>query len=307
MLKRLKKKWKVGGTQLFLILCVFAITGTTTAFITKQITTWLDLESSSAWFWILKISVLLFGYWALILLISIPFGQFQFFWKYEKKILQRLRLMKPEEAIDNRQLAIGPQDPVDNRQAHNKHIAIFASGAGSNTQNIINYFKNHPSIKVSLIVSNNPTAGVLKIAAKENVAHLLIDKEKFFRGNCYTDELKDNKIDLIVLAGFLWKIPDQLIQVYQRRIINIHPALLPRYGGKGYYGQYVHESVLEAQDTESGITIHYVDEHYDHGDIILQVKCPVIKSDTSESLAARIHELEYSYYPQTIEKLLGNT
>jgi len=293
MFERLQKKWKVGGTQLFLILCVFAITGTATAFLTKQITTWLHLDFSSAWYWILKIVVLVFGYQVLILLVSIPFGQFTFFWKYEKKILRRFGLMKREGTIGNRQWAMG-----------NKHIAIFASGTGSNAQKIIDYFKNHTSIKVELIVSNNSNAGVLKIAAKENIPYLIIDKEKFFRGNGYADELKEKKIDLIVLAGFLWKIPDVLIQAYPRRIINIHPALLPRYGGKGYYGQYVHESVIDSQDNESGITIHYVDEHYDHGDIILQVKCPVLKTDTPETLAVRIHELEYSYYSQIIEKLL---
>jgi len=305
MFERLQKKWKVGSTQLFLILCVFAITGTATAFLTKQITTWLHLETSSVWYWVLKIIVLIFGYQVLILLVSIPFAQFPFFWKYEKKILRRFGLMKREGAMSNRQLAIGNgQWAMGNKQGANKHIAIFASGAGSNAQKIIDYFKNHTSIKVELIVSNNPNAGVLKIAAKENIPYLIIDKEKFFRGNGYADELKEKKIYLIVLAGFLWKIPNVLIQMYPRRIINIHPALLPRYGGKGFYGQYVHESVLDSQDNESGITIHYVDEHYDHGDIILQVKCPVLKTDTPESLAARIHELEYSFYPKTIEKLL---
>jgi formyltetrahydrofolate-dependent phosphoribosylglycinamide formyltransferase len=293
MFERLQKKWKVGGTQLFLIICVFAITGTTTAFLTKQITTWLHLSSSSPWYWLLKIIVLIFGYQVLILIVSIPFGQFPFFWTYEKKILRRFGLM-----AGNKQSA--------NQTLQKKHLAIFASGTGSNAQKIIDYFKNHVSIKVDLIVSNNPNAGVIKIAAKENIPFLLIEKEKFFRGNGYVDELKERKIDLIVLAGFLWKIPDNLINAYRRRIINIHPALLPRYGGKGYYGQYVHESVIDAKDEESGITIHYVDEHYDHGDIILQVKCPVLQTDTAETLAARIHELEYSFYAKTIEKLLND-
>ena len=118
------------------------------------------------------------------------------------------------------------------------------------------------------------------------------------------DELKEKKIDLIVLAGFLWKIPETLIQAFPKRIINIHPALLPKYGGKGMYGNYVHEAVIAGKENESGITIHYVDEHYDNGDVILQVECPVLKGDTAESLAKRIHALEHANYPVVIEELI---
>lgn len=194
-------------------------------------------------------------------------------------------------------------------------IAIFASGAGSNAQKIIKYFSPSdfhaegndfkiPEIVISLIVCNKPDAGVLKIAEANGVPALLIDKEKFFRGNAYVDELKAAGIDFIVLAGFLWKIPDALIAAYRRKIVNIHPALLPKYGGKGMYGAFVHEAVLASGDAESGISIHYVDELYDHGDLIFQARCPVLKDDTPESLARRIHQLEHEHYPRVIEKLI---
>lgn len=185
-----------------------------------------------------------------------------------------------------------------------KHLVIFASGAGSNAQQIINYFKNSAFAKVVLIVCNKPGAGVISIAQKENIPVLMIEKEQFFRGDAYLPEFQKNKTDLIILAGFLWKIPQKLIDVYPRRIINIHPALLPKYGGKGMYGQYVHEAILNAGEMESGITIHYVDEHYDNGDIIFQTACPVLDSDTSETLAHRIHQLEHLHYPLVIEELV---
>ncbi|MGZ3951589.1 MAG: formyltransferase family protein, partial [Flavisolibacter sp.] len=132
----------------------------------------------------------------------------------------------------------------------------------------------------------------------------LIEKERFFKGDGYLPELRSFKTDLIILAGFLWKIPQVLIDAYPKRIINIHPALLPKYGGKGMYGQYVHEAILNAGEIESGITIHYVDEHYDNGDIVFQTACPVLESDSSETLAARIHQLEHLHYPLVIEELL---
>ena len=186
------------------------------------------------------------------------------------------------------------------------HIAIFASGGGSNAQNIIEYFRNSSLAKIALIVSNNQDAGVLNIAEKERIPSLLVEKEKFFRGNAYQDELEEKKIEFIVLAGFLWKIPHPLLKRYPHQIINIHPALLPKHGGKGMHGQRVHEAVIGGKEKESGITIHYIDEHYDHGDIILQVRCPVLENDTPEILAHRIHALEYANYPVIIEELVRN-
>lgn len=184
------------------------------------------------------------------------------------------------------------------------HLAIFASGAGSNAQKIINYFNPANKVaKVVLIVCNNAKAGVLKIAEKENIPSIIIERNKFYEDGLLP-ELKNYKIDFIVLAGFMWKVPAQLIQAYPNKIINIHPALLPKYGGKNMYGNFVHEAVLKAGEKESGITIHYVDEIYDNGKIIFQAKCKVDENETAESLAKKIHALEHSHYPMIIEKIL---
>jgi phosphoribosylglycinamide formyltransferase-1 len=154
-----------------------------------------------------------------------------------------------------------------------------------------------------LIVCNNPKAGVLKIAENAQISSILLEKQAFFNENDLKNALKSKNVDFIILAGFLWKLPSQLVNDYPRKIINIHPALLPKYGGKGMYGAKVHEAVLIAKEKESGITIHYVDEHYDNGDIIFQAKCPVYETDSPETLAQRVHELEHRYYPEIIEKL----
>ncbi len=183
-------------------------------------------------------------------------------------------------------------------------LAIFASGAGSNAEKIIDYFKGSQKISIALLVSNNHEAGVLLIAKKNNIPILIIEKEKFFRGDAFLPELKKHQINFIILAGFLWKIPVKIIHAFPNAIINIHPALLPKYGGKGMYGRYVHESVIAHHETQSGITIHYVDEIYDHGKIIFQEKCIVKKNETPESLAAKIHQLEHAHFAPQIEKLL---
>ena len=191
----------------------------------------------------------------------------------------------------------------NNKKQSIKHIAIFASGAGSNAQKIIDHFKNSTLAKVGLIVCNKPGAGVLKIAANENVPVLMIEK-KLFDDSGYLKELKVYQIDFIVLAGFLWKLPSILVNAYQDKIVNLHPALLPSYGGKGMYGNAVHAAVLLAKEKESGITIHHVDDKYDHGEIIFQRACRVNENETVESLAQKIHALEHNYYPKQIEKLL---
>ncbi|HEY6975475.1 MAG TPA: phosphoribosylglycinamide formyltransferase [Chitinophagaceae bacterium] len=192
------------------------------------------------------------------------------------------------------------------RQVKNlKHrIAIFASGTGTNAKKIIEHFISSDKITVALIVCNKPHAGVFNIADQYQIPALLIEKKKFVEGNHYTDELKNAGITFIVLAGFLWKLPAPLIRAYQNKIVNIHPALLPRYGGKGMYGHYVHEAVIQSAEKESGITIHYVDELYDHGQHILQVTCPVLPDDTPEKLAKRIQLLEHEYYPKVIEEII---
>ena len=186
-----------------------------------------------------------------------------------------------------------------------KNIAIFASGTGTNAANIIRYFSEKRTAHIALIVSNNPTAGVLKIAEENNIPVLILQKEKFFRGDAYVPELQHAAIDFIVLAGFLWKLPSVLIKAYRDNIINIHPALLPKHGGKGMYGNFVHEAVLATKEKETGITIHFVDEFYDNGKIIFQTTCPVYENDTTESLAKRIHELEYKFFPVVIEEVIA--
>ena len=183
-------------------------------------------------------------------------------------------------------------------------LIIFASGAGTNAAAIISHFKNNGKAKVTLIVSNKDDAGVLEIAEKEEIPFLIIDK-KTFRETLLVEQLKDHGPSLIILAGFLWKIPATIIHEFHGRIVNIHPALLPGYGGKGMYGHNVHNAVLAAKDAESGITIHYVNENYDEGNIILQARCKVEANDSAGELAKRIHKLEHFYYPMAIEYLLS--
>jgi phosphoribosylglycinamide formyltransferase-1 len=190
------------------------------------------------------------------------------------------------------------------RQTPNTRLAIFASGTGTNAQKLIDYFRDSATARVALIVCNKRGAGVLGIAEREGIPALLIEKEPFFHGDAYLPQLKEKGIDFIVLAGFLWKIPQALIDAFPRRIVNIHPALLPRFGGKGMYGQYVHEAVLQAGEVETGITIHYVDEHYDSGDVIFQTACPILEGDTPESIANRIHQLEHLHYPRVVEEII---
>jgi phosphoribosylglycinamide formyltransferase-1 len=185
-------------------------------------------------------------------------------------------------------------------------IAIFASGTGSNTQNLIDFFRMQQSIKICLVVSNKPEAGVLQIAQNEHIPSMVLEKEKFFRGNAYVDELEQQAVTFIILAGFLWKIPAALIRAYPNKIINIHPALLPSYGGKGMYGNFIHDAVIKAGDKKTGITIHFVDDEYDHGPIIFQASCPVDAHDTAATIAHKIHQLEYDNYPKVVEDVLTN-
>lgn len=186
-----------------------------------------------------------------------------------------------------------------------KNIIIFASGAGSNAHEIINYFKKNKQTKITLIVCNNPKAGVLQIAANEQIPVLLIQRDQF-KQTGYLSEIEKYDPKLIVLAGFLWMIPEVLVNRFPEKIINIHPALLPAYGGKGMYGSAVHKAVIESNEKESGITIHYVDDKYDHGRTIFQAKCALDENETPESLAKKIHALEHKYYPVVIERVLND-
>lgn len=184
-------------------------------------------------------------------------------------------------------------------------IIIFASGRGSNAQAIIDYFKNTGKAKVSLIVSNKEDAGVLDIARYEHIPFLVVDKHTI-KEALFIEQLLEYKPSLIVLAGFLWKVPDAVIHAFPNKIINIHPALLPYYGGKGMYGHHVHDAVIADAKEESGITIHYVNEVYDAGNIIVQARCPIDKKDNADTLAQKIHVLEHFFYPRSIEFILNH-
>lgn len=186
-----------------------------------------------------------------------------------------------------------------------KRIAIFASGSGSNAEKIAEYFTNHPTIEVSLILSNNPQAGVIARARKFQIPVVLFDRKTFYETNKITELLQNQHIDLIVLAGFMMLIPEEMVKAFPQKMVNIHPALLPKYGGKGMYGHFVHEAVVAAHETESGITIHFVNEHYDEGAIIFQASCPVVSADTPEDVAQKVQVLEHKHYPAVIEKTLS--
>ncbi len=186
-----------------------------------------------------------------------------------------------------------------------KNIVIFASGSGTNAENIIRYFAGKKTAVVRCVMTNNPKAGVIERAKNLNIPLKIFHREALEQPHELLEELKNLDADLIVLAGFLRKIPDELIRAFPDRIINIHPALLPKYGGKGMYGMHVHEAVLENKEPKSGITIHYVNEKYDEGAIIFQAETPVLKNDTPESLAERIHQLEYDHFPQVVAKVLS--
>ena len=283
MLENLKKHWKVNGLNLALIITTFALGGSLCGYAGRKLLLLTNLDKGVLWFviYILLITLL----WPIcVILISIPLGQYGFFKKYLVRVWHKMT------------------------GRHTKHpavkMAIFASGAGSNAQKIIDHFAGSNQVKIALIVCNNPSAGVFSIAEKENIPSLLIGKERFFSGDQYLSELQQHQIDFIVLAGFLWKVPDQLISAYPKKIVNIHPALLPKYGGKGMYGHFVHEAVIASGDKESGITIHYVDELFDHGEIIFQEKCMVEENDTAETLAQKIHVLEHAHYSTVIDKII---
>jgi folate-dependent phosphoribosylglycinamide formyltransferase PurN len=230
-----------------------------------------------------------------VILVSFATGQFAFFKGYLGRIWGRL-----SGGTTSSQPA--STSPI--------HVAIFASGAGTNAKKIIEYFENKSTpVKISLIVCNVPGAGVLDIAKSKGIPTLMINKAEF-ASTGYVESLRNADIHFIVLAGFLWKVPEVLVNAYQpgigdaRGIINIHPALLPNYGGKGMYGSRVHEAVVAAGEKETGITIHWVDAHYDEGDIIFQASCSVETSDTAETVANKIHVLEHQHFAPTIEKIL---
>jgi formyltetrahydrofolate-dependent phosphoribosylglycinamide formyltransferase len=285
MFEKLKQRWKVNGLNLVLIITTFALGGSLCGYAGRKLLMLAGLEKGALWviLYVLVITLL----WPLcVLVISIPLGQFSFFKRYLVKVWGKMS---------------GRNNKIAQKVTR---IAIFASGAGSNAQQIINHFSASKNIKIALVVCNKPNAGVLAIAQKAGISSLLIESEPFFKGAGYLPELAQHKIDFIVLAGFLWKMPAALIQAYPKKIINIHPALLPKYGGKGMYGNNVHQAVITARETKSGITIHYVDEIYDHGEIVFQAKCDVTSNDTALTLAQKIHILEHANYSRVIAEIL---
>lgn len=290
MFNKLQQRWKVGPLGLLLVITTFALGGSLCGFLGKRAIQLLeiDIPAIRIGLYILIITIL----WPFcVLAISIPLGQFTFFKQYLQKMGKRL--------FNKKQHHVNAPVP----------LAIFASGAGSNAANIIAFSQkpeNKAAFRVALVVTNKPAAGVVDIARNAGIPLLLIEKEPFFTGGTYVDHLKELGIEWIILAGFLWKVPAQLVAAFPSRIVNIHPALLPDFGGKGMYGHHVHQAVLESGKTESGITIHYVDELYDHGAVILQAKCPIVEGETVSSLAEKIHALEHRHFPNLINQLVQN-
>ena len=331
-ISKLQEKWGVGSVQFWLIILTFALGGSLSGRLTNFLIKLVILEKNWS-FWLIY-PLLLTILWPIsVLFVSLFTGQFRFFKGYLGRVAYKL-------------FGFGSNNPSANTTIVNTttvntngtnvnlsapiHVAIFASGAGSNARKIIEYFENGGTgqssgaekisttggrIKVSLIVCNVPGAGVLEIAKEKGIPTLLINKSEF-SATGYVESLRNADIHFIVLAGFLWKVPSVLVNAFKpetkidaqgniaRGIINIHPALLPKYGGKGMYGANVHEAVIAAGEKESGITIHWVNEHYDEGAIIFQAKCVVESSDTPTTLANKIHALEHAHFAPTIEKLL---
>ena len=186
-------------------------------------------------------------------------------------------------------------------------IAIFASGTGTNASKIIDYFDEDQEVEVALILSNKPNAYVLEVAKNHRIPSKIIERESFYNTDSVVEALKSEEIDLIVLAGFLWLVPNNLVEQFEGRIVNIHPALLPKYGGKGMYGMNVHRAVYEAKESETGISIHYVNNNYDEGKMIFQAHCKIDKADGPEEIAKKVQKLEHKYFPFIVDKVLRLT
>ena len=317
-INKLQRKWGVGPVQFWLIIATFALGGSLSGRLCSKILNLVFLDKNWA-FWLIYPLILTILWPFSVILVSFFTGQFAFFKGYLGRVGSRLLgsgLAKDAVSENYAAPSTASSAPI--------HIAIFASGAGTNARKIIEYFENKglsssqvntasglakakstaAPIKVSLIVCNVPGAGVLEIAKEKGIPTLMINKADF-ASTGYVESLHNSEIQFIVLAGFLWKVPEVLVRAYPKAIINIHPALLPKYGGKGMYGARVHEAVIAAGEKESGITIHWVNEHYDEGAIIFQAKCSIDANDTADTLANKIHALEHAHFAPTIEKLLG--
>jgi folate-dependent phosphoribosylglycinamide formyltransferase PurN len=360
-IQNLQEKWKVGGSQFWLIMLTFALGGSLSGRLCSFLLNLAFLEKNWA-FWLVYPLFLTILWPFSVLFVSFFTGQFRFFRGYLSRVGAKVfgigSSASPSESsgstLDSTTIEPSGKSVAapSTASAAPIHIAIFASGAGSNARKIIEYFEGAGSglaaagsnlsstaatydsnltstaskstssqVKVSLIVCNVPDAGVLDIAKEKGIPTLLINKNEF-AATGYVESLHNADIEFIVLAGFLWKVPEVLVRAYQpgmkidgalvngkenvsKGIINIHPALLPKYGGKGMYGSRVHEAVIAAGEKESGITIHWVNEHYDEGGIIFQATCEVVSGDTPETLANKIHLLEHAHFAPTIAKLFG--
>ena len=307
-IKKLQEKWGLAPVQFWLVILTFALGGSLSGRLCSFLLKMAFSEKNWA-FWLVYPIVLTILWPFSVLFVSLLTGQFRFFKGYLGRVGAKLvgGLGAGVSSTSGAGASGSGATPI--------HVAIFASGAGSNARKIIEYFENQSisefttkstrPIKVSLIVCNVPTAGVLEIAKEKGIPTLLINKTEFApRG--YVESLKNADIDFIVLAGFLWKVPEVLVNAFPKAIVNIHPALLPNYGGKGMYGARVHEAVIAAGESKSGITIHWVDANYDEGDIIFQAECTIESGDTPEVLAQKIHALEHQHFAPVIEKLLRN-
>jgi folate-dependent phosphoribosylglycinamide formyltransferase PurN len=316
-INKLQQKWGVGQVQFWLIMTTFALGGSLSGYLNKQILNLVFLEKNAA-YWLIYPLLLTILWPFSVILVSFATGQFAFFKGYLGRIWGRLSGGPSTMGATMGSETLGSDLSTSSSPIH---VAIFASGAGTNAKKIIEYFENKStSIKISLIVCNVPGAGVLDIAKSKGIPTLIINKAAF-ASTGYVESLHNADIHFIVLAGFLWKVPEVLVNAYQpgmkidssvvngkvntaKGIINIHPALLPNYGGKGMYGSRVHEAVVAAGEKETGITIHWVDAHYDEGDIIFQARCIVDASDTPTTVADKIHVLEHQHFAPTIERIL---
>jgi formyltetrahydrofolate-dependent phosphoribosylglycinamide formyltransferase len=303
-IQKLREKWGLAPVQFWLVILTFALGGSLSgrlcSFLLKM------AFSEKNWAYWLVYPLFLTILWPFsVLFVSLLTGQFRFFKGYLGRVGAKLVGGIGAGGAEAVVVGAGPvaASAAKNSSTTPVHVAIFASGAGSNARKIIEYFENQYVVKISLIVCNVPTAGVLEIAKEKGIPTLLINKTEFASSG-YVESLRNSDIDFIVLAGFLWKVPEILVKAYPKALINIHPALLPNYGGKGMYGSRVHEAVIAAGESRSGITIHWVDENYDEGDIIFQAECTIAAGDTPEILAEKIHALEHQHFAPMIEKLL---
>ena len=318
-IQKLREKWGLAPVQFWLVILTFALGGSLSGRLCSFLLKMAFSEKNWA-YWLVYPIVLTILWPFSVLFVSLLTGQFRFF----KGYLSRMgaKLMGGFGAGGTTDAGATSVSNTSEAVAAPIHVAIFASGAGSNARKIIEYFENQyvseftagkntisnatnssRPIKVSLIVCNVPTAGVLEIAKEKGIPTLLINKTEFAASG-YVESLKNADIDFIVLAGFLWKVPEVLVNAFPKAIVNIHPALLPNYGGKGMYGSRVHEAVITAGESKSGITIHWVDANYDEGDIIFQAECIIEAGDTPEVLAQKIHALEHQHFAPEIEKIL---